>query len=121
MLVGGQAVKPSRLLRVGDLVDLLPPAQDRLIRVLGVLVRRVGARQVAEFFGDETPAERRAAAEARREALRLDPGLVRDDGTGRPTKRDRRQMEGLMKESAIRQEGLRDFVRRGLKGPRDDS
>lgn len=115
VLMLGQPVKPSRLVRPGDVIDLLPPGPDRLVRVLDVLVKRVGAKRVPDYLADETPAERRIAAEARREALRLDPGLVRDDGSGRPTKRDRRQMDKLMEDSAAKEAGLRDFVKKGLR------
>ncbi|MCC6881307.1 MAG: RNA-binding S4 domain-containing protein [Verrucomicrobiales bacterium] len=121
VLILDQPVKPSRLIRPGDLLDLLPPSHDKLVRVKKVLNRRVGAPKVPEFLNDETPPERRAAAAARQEALRLDRGPVRVEGSGRPTKKDRRQLDHLMEEASNKEQGLREFVRRGLRKGRDDS
>ena len=83
--------KPGREVRVGELVLVRQGIITRTLRVLGVLRSRVGAKLVAEFCTDLTP-----AAEFERARLhRLQQGLAREKGSGRPTKRDRRLLDQL--------------------------
>jgi ribosome-associated heat shock protein Hsp15 len=59
--------------------------------VLGVIEKRLGAKLVADYLEDLTPSEEY-------ELLRMtaaQKALRRDRGTGRPTKRDRREIERL--------------------------
>lgn len=88
--VNGQPAKPSRALRVGDLVELRQGMVERTVTVLGLSDVR-GPAPVAQALFEETPdsvARREAAAQARREAP--EPSLAIEQG--RPTKRDRRQL-----------------------------
>jgi len=60
--------------------------------VLGVIEKRVGAKLVTDYLEDLTPPEEY-------ELLRMTAAqkvLRRDRGTGRPTKRDRREIERLL-------------------------
>ena len=84
--VNGQAVKPSRAVRPGDLVNALQGEITRTVKVLAVLERRVGAKVVAQYLEDLTP---QSEYEKPREKL-LAPAGLRPKGAGRPTKRDRR-------------------------------
>lgn len=69
--VARQAVKASRVVRVGEVVEVEKDDLVMDLRVKGLPERRVGAPMVAEYLEDLTPAERReqAAARRREEAL----------------------------------------------------
>ena len=89
--VNGQVAKPSRELRVGDEVGLRQGALQRTVRVRGLSAVR-GPAPVAQTLYEETPesiAARQQAAEARR--LATEPALA--IAQGRPTKRDRREID----------------------------
>ena len=88
--VNGQPAKPSRALRVGDLVELRQGMVERTVTVLGLSDVR-GPAPVAQALFEETPdsvARREAAAQARREVPEFSLAIEQ----GRPTKRDRRQL-----------------------------
>lgn len=90
--IDGENVKPSRLVRSGERVEVNKEGVLREFRVIRVLEKRVGAKRVTEFAEDLTPPER---LEVRKETL-AQAILRRDAGTGRPTKRDRRDIDRLM-------------------------
>jgi ribosome-associated heat shock protein Hsp15 len=88
--VNGQAAKPARELKAGDLVELRQGPVHRTVQVLGLSQVR-GPAPVAQALYAETPestARREKAAEQRR--LGSEPALAIEQG--RPTKRDRRQL-----------------------------
>jgi ribosome-associated heat shock protein Hsp15 len=86
--IGGQTVKPSREVRINDLVLAESGGITRTTKVLGLLEQRVGAQAAREFAEDLTPA---SEYEKPREPV-LQPLFHRPKGTGRPTKKDRRQL-----------------------------
>ncbi len=91
VLVNEQTVKPAREVRPGDLVSVRQGAVVRVVVVKGLSGQR-GPAPVAQQLYEETEASRlarEAAAEQRR--LAAEPALSIEQG--RPTKRDRRQME----------------------------
>lgn len=85
--VNGERVKPAHAVRVGDEVRLRHGGRERVVVVKRVIRKRVGAPVAAECYVDNSPPAppREAAA----------PAGVRDRGAGRPTKRDRRELERL--------------------------
>ncbi|MEO7349959.1 MAG: RNA-binding S4 domain-containing protein [Terrimesophilobacter sp.] len=85
--VGGDRAKAAQPVRVGDEVRVRISGFDRILTVQKLIVKRVSAEQAAECFIDLTPPP------PPREALALAP--IRDRGAGRPTKRDRRELERL--------------------------
>ena len=88
--VGGVGVKASRNVTLGDEVSFRQGQVERTVRVLGLSEVR-GPAPVAQTLYEETPASlaaRAQAAESRR--MGLEPALTRDEG--RPTKRDRRDL-----------------------------
>ncbi|NUS17668.1 MAG: RNA-binding S4 domain-containing protein [Streptomyces sp.] len=85
--VNGERVKPAQNVRPGDEVRLHHAGRERIVVVSKVLNKRVGAAIAADCFVDNSP-----PPPPREEALALG---VRDRGAGRPTKRDRREMERL--------------------------
>ncbi|MFF1835575.1 RNA-binding S4 domain-containing protein [Streptomyces sp. NPDC058231] len=85
--VNGDRAKPAQTLRVGDEVRLRHDGRDRIVVVQRIVKKRVGPPVAAECLIDNSPPP------PPREAVIQVP--VRDRGTGRPTKRDRREMERL--------------------------
>ncbi|MFP3115154.1 RNA-binding S4 domain-containing protein [Streptomyces sp. Iso 434] len=85
--VNGERAKPAQPVRVGDEVALRYGGRDRLVKVSAVLRKRVGAPVAVTAYVDNSPPP------PPREAVA--PAGVRDRGAGRPTKRDRREMERL--------------------------
>jgi len=92
VLVGGQPVKPAREIAEGDLIEVRRPASPPLqVRVRALSLVRGPAPQAARLY--EETADSVAARERAAEMRRLAPEPGRDFEQGRPTKRDRRQME----------------------------
>ncbi|MFI7102403.1 RNA-binding S4 domain-containing protein [Streptomyces sp. NPDC050161] len=85
--VNGERVKPAYTVRTGDEVRLRHAGRERVVVVSRLVRKRVGAAVAAECFVDNTPPE------PPREEIPLTG--IRDRGTGRPTKRDRREIEQL--------------------------
>ncbi|MER5444255.1 RNA-binding S4 domain-containing protein [Streptomyces sp. NPDC002766] len=85
--VNGQNVKPSHSLRVGDEVRLRHEGRERIVIVKRLIRKRVGAPVAVQCYVDNSPPP------PPREAVA--PIGIRDRGTGRPTKRDRRELERL--------------------------
>jgi ribosome-associated heat shock protein Hsp15 len=89
--VNGEDVKAAREVKIGDLVQLLQARVPRTVRVTGISGQR-GSATVAQTLYTETPEslEKRAQlAEQRR--LSPEPALAIEGG--RPTKRDRRDLQ----------------------------
>lgn len=85
--VNDERVKPAHPVRVGDEVRLYHVGSERIVVVSRIVRKRVGAGVAAECFVDNSPPpppREEAAAVPRR-----------DRGAGRPTKRDRRDLERL--------------------------
>jgi ribosome-associated heat shock protein Hsp15 len=87
--IDGQSVKPARAVRVGETIAVQTGGLTRTVRVLGLLSARVGAQAAREFAEDLTPPEEYARA---REERARTPQFPK--GFGRPTKKQRRLMEG---------------------------
>ncbi|MFJ3668527.1 RNA-binding S4 domain-containing protein [Streptomyces sp. NPDC090106] len=85
--VNGERVKPAHSLRVGDEVRLVHEGRERIVKVKRLIRKRVGAPVAVECYADNSPPP------PPREAVA--PAGVRDRGAGRPTKRDRREMDRL--------------------------
>lgn len=85
--LNGERAKAAQNVRVGDEVRVRIDGFDRILIVRGILVKRVGAPLAAAAIEDRTPPP------PPRELLATVP--VRDRGAGRPTKRDRRELERL--------------------------
>jgi ribosome-associated heat shock protein Hsp15 len=81
--VNGARAKPHKLLRPGDLVGVSTPAGRRRLKVVGLAERRGPASEARLLYEDLTPPSPPA-----------DPTFFRRQrGAGRPTKRERRQID----------------------------
>jgi ribosome-associated heat shock protein Hsp15 len=85
--VNRSAAKPATPVCVGDRVTARAGGRERVVEVVHVIDKRVGAAVAAECFVDHSPPA------PPREFVA--PPLLRDRATGRPTKRDRRQIDRL--------------------------
>ncbi|MCB5166743.1 RNA-binding S4 domain-containing protein [Streptomyces bambusae] len=85
--VNGDRAKPAQTVKAGDEVRLFHEGRERIVVVQRVITKRVGAPVAADCLVDNSP-----PPPTRTEAAAT--GL-RDRGTGRPTKRDRREMDQL--------------------------
>lgn len=85
--VGGDRAKAAQPLRIGDEVRIRILGFDRILTVRKLIVKRVSAAEAALCFTDLTPAP------PARELAPVAPR--RDRGAGRPTKRDRRELDRL--------------------------
>src|SRR6185369_8077233 len=96
--LNGRRVSAAKGVRVGDRLDLTIGGTPRTVVVRGLAERR-GPASVAATLYEETPesvAERERIAEQRRIARAADPfgAPLPEPGGARPTKRDRRRLEG---------------------------
>ena len=87
--IAGVTVKPSRVIRVGEVITVRKPPIEYSFRVLQLLASRVGAKRVAEFMENVTPQAQYELLELQRVSGFVD----RAKGLGRPTKKDRRDLD----------------------------
>jgi ribosome-associated heat shock protein Hsp15 len=86
-----QNIKPSHEVRVGEVFQVSKGVDRKVVKVTGLLENRVDAKKAIDFYDDITPVEQTLAFRSKFHA----PILKRDRGTGRPTKRDRREIDEL--------------------------
>ena len=89
--INGADAKPSKTVKPGDVITARKGAVTYTYKVLAPIDKRQGARLVPQFAENMTPQEELAKLKAPVETF----FLKRDRGAGRPTKKDRRQMESL--------------------------
>ena len=87
----GNNIKPSHEVKVGELYNVAKGAERKVVKVTGLLENRVDAKTAVFFYEDITPVEQTHAFKSMFHA----PILKRDRGTGRPTKKDRRDINDL--------------------------
>lgn len=94
--INGTPAKPASRVNAGDVVVTRRRGFSSTYRVHKTIEKRVGADLAAECFTDETPEEDRPKPRSIDE--RIDAAWAeRNTGSGRPTKRDRRQMEKFLR------------------------
>jgi ribosome-associated heat shock protein Hsp15 len=89
--LAGQNIKPSHEVKIGEAYQVSKGIERKVIRVTGLLENRMDAKNVINFYADETPIEETHGFKSMFHA----PVLKRDRGTGRPTKKDRREIDDL--------------------------
>lgn len=87
----GQNLKASAVVKVGEVYQVSKGIEKKLIEVVELLHNRVEAKIAVTKYKDITPLEETHAYKSAFHA----PMLKRDRGTGRPTKKDRRDIDDL--------------------------
>jgi ribosome-associated heat shock protein Hsp15 len=85
--VNGKPAKPATPVKVGDRVEAHLHDRLRLLDVRTVIAKRVGATIAVDCFVDHSPPPP--------DREEIGGNFQRDRGAGRPTKRDRRQLDRL--------------------------
>ena len=92
VLMGGNNVKSSRTVRKGDVFQLRRPPITYTYRILELPPSRVGAKLVEQYLKNQTTGDQIALVEV----LRLDRQNQRAKGLGRPTKKERRDIDSFL-------------------------
>ncbi len=87
--IAGLPVKPSRSLHVGETVKVRKSPVVRSFEILALAEKRMSAKLIADFVLDVTPPEELEIQEMQKNMR----WITRDRGTGRPTKKDRRELD----------------------------
>ena len=90
----GSTVKASRMIKVGDIIDVRKPPVTYSFRVLQAIERRVGAKLIPEILENVTTPEQYEILEMNK----ISGFINRAKGTGRPTKKDRRSLDEFQSE-----------------------
>jgi ribosome-associated heat shock protein Hsp15 len=88
--VNGLTAKPHKLVRVHDTVDFTHPSGSKKVKILALAERRGSAPEAQRLYEDHSP-----PPPPREERRFFAPPPLRPPGLGRPTKRERREMERL--------------------------
>lgn len=89
--IGGVVIKASRDVKIQDVIAIHMGQYVKTVQVLSLLHNRVSAKLVSEYMTDLTPAAEYEKIEVRRAAA----FVYRPRGSGRPTKKERRDIEKL--------------------------
>ncbi len=89
--IADQPVKPAHSVKIGEIVSAVTGDLTRTVKVIALLEHRIGAKLVPDFLEDLTP----AAEYNKKREPNFQPVGLRPKGTGRPTKRERRELENL--------------------------
>ncbi len=95
--VNGTGAKPSREVHPGDRIGVRKERVNYSYEVIDLVSSRQSAKNVPLYCRDTTPQEELDKLHAPRETI----FLFRDRGTGRPTKKERRELDGLMEEMTL--------------------
>lgn len=90
--LNGTAAKPSKAVKCGDMLEVRRGSALFTYRVLQLTESRMGAALVPQYADNQTPESEMEKLHAPHETI----VLQRDRGSGRPTKKDRRQLDELM-------------------------
>jgi len=88
----GQNIKASTVVKPGDVYQVSKGIEKKVIEVVELLYNRVESKIAVTKYRDITPVEETHAFKSVFHA----PSLKRDRGTGRPTKKDRRETDDLI-------------------------
>jgi len=88
VLMGGVAVKPSRTIKEGDVINVRKPPVTYSFRVKALTQNRLGARLVPDYMENITPKSELDLLDV----VRISGFIDRRKGLGRPTKREGRDL-----------------------------
>ena len=85
----GSTLKPSKMVQVGDTIQVRKSPIIKSLKILVLAEKRMSAKLILDFIEDVTPASEMELLEMQRNMR----WSARDRGTGRPTKKDRRELD----------------------------
>ncbi len=88
----GVTMKPSRMVKVGEVISVRKPPITYSFKILNAIENRVGAKLVPEVYENVTDPKQYELLEM----SRISGFIDRQKGTGRPTKKDRREIEAFV-------------------------
>lgn len=103
--MNGVAVKPSRAIKVGDVIDVKKPPITYTFRVKALTGNRLGAKLVPEYLENITAPEQYELLEM----TRISGFVDRRKGLGRPTKRDSRELSRFKEDTYTADEFYLDW------------
>ena len=89
VMIGGVNMKPSRMVKVGDVIQVRKPPITYSFEVLALTDRRMGAKLVPNYLKNVTTPDQYEILEMNK----ISGFVNRAKGLGRPTKKDRRELE----------------------------
>ena len=95
--IQGAVLKPSRMVKVGDVIDVRKPPITYSFRILKAIERRIGAKLIPEVLENVTSPDQFELLEMRK----ISGFVNRAKGTGRPTKKERRNLEEFTNETPL--------------------
>lgn len=90
--IGGNNVKPSHVIKVGDIINVKKPPVTYSFKVLACIEQRVGAKLIPQVYENVTDPKQYELLEM----SRISGFVDRARGTGRPTKKDRRAIDAFV-------------------------
>lgn len=93
--IGGQPVKPSRMVKEGDEISVRKPPVTYTFRVKQCIEKRVGAKLIPEVLDNITTADQYDILEM----SKISGFVDRARGTGRPTKKERRALDDFSEDA----------------------
>ena len=91
VMIDGVKLKPSRMVKEGDIIQVRKPPVTYSFKILKAIQNRVGAKMVPEVMENVTPQNQLDILEMNK----IGGFLQRARGTGRPTKKERREIDEL--------------------------
>jgi ribosome-associated heat shock protein Hsp15 len=92
VMIDGVKMKPARMIKEGDVIQVRKPPVTYSFKVLKALQNRVGAKLVPEVMENVTTPDQYELLEMNR----ISGFVGRARGTGRPTKKDRRELDDFV-------------------------
>lgn len=95
VLIDGKTVKPSRIVKINDVIDIKKNKIVYKFKVIELIENRIAAKLVPNYAEDITP-------QSELDKLKTDKYaefFTRDPGTGRPTKKERREIDKLFEDT----------------------
>ncbi len=95
--IQGAVLKPSRMVKVGDVIDVRKPPITYSFKILKAIERRIGAKLIPEVLENVTSPDQFELLEM----SKISGFVNRAKGTGRPTKKERRNLEEFTNETPL--------------------
>jgi len=82
-------LKPSKMVHIGEIIKVRKAPITKSLKILALAEKRMAAKLIIDFVEDVTPPEETELLEIQKKMR----WISRDRGTGRPTKKDRRELD----------------------------